>query len=136
MLKKYSVIIAAALLLASCSITRDRSTLVTFASYQDYPDMWISPNDCPMPHSSIGHLIIEVVPAILKPERSADGVYAKNINTPQYERIGYDELLEMAVVEARSRGANGISNFKIVTDKLQGGTITAYYVEGLLIRLE
>lgn len=136
MLRKASALLLAALLLASCAtLNRQRTVSVYFTSFDKYPDMWISPNTCTMPHKVLGNLTIEITPAIQPPQRSQDGVYSSNINTPQYERIGYDELLEMAVVEARARGANGISNIAVTTDK-SDSTVYRYYVSGLLLKIE
>lgn len=134
---KRIAIIAALLLAASCSVTRDRSTLVTFASFSDYPDMWISPNDCPMAHTALGVLEIDITPAI-KRYNPKDGIYANAPSTvSRFERISYDELLGITVAEARARGANGISNLRISTTKSDGANFaTGYRIEGLLLRIE
>ena len=138
MLQKFSTILLAALLLESCgTMTRSRTTSVSFASFQQYPNMWISPNACPMTHTAIGHLNIDVSPAIGTPTNKGDGIYSQSYNALQFERISYDELLEMAVVEARARGANGISNLSVTEDRKPGETFaTGYHVSGLLIRVE
>ena len=89
---KRIAILAALLLAASCSVTRDRATLVTFASFSDYPDMWISPNDCPMVHTALGVLEIDVIPAI-KRYNPKDGIYSNAPSTvSRLEKIYYDEL--------------------------------------------
>lgn len=134
---KRIAIIAALLLAASCSVSRDRATLVTFASFSDYPDMWISPNDCPMVHTALGVLEIDVIPAI-KRYNPKDGIYSNAPSTvSRFERIYYDELLGMAVKEARARGANGISNLSITSNKRDNEDYATYYkVEGLLLRIE
>lgn len=134
---KRIAIIAALLLAASCSVSRDRATLVTFASFSDYPDMWISPNDCPMVHTALGVLEIQIIPAIIVNKGNGDGIYSTQRNTASFERIYYDELLEMAVKEARARGANGISNLSITSNKRDNEDYATYYkVEGLLLRIE
>lgn len=130
MLQKISAILLASLILASCgTMNRERKTYVSFASYQAYPDMWISPNTCPMQHTVLGQLAIDIIPAVTKPEKTKDGVYLQNHNPMNVETIAYDELLEIAVAEARSRGANGISNLEIKHDAV-------YRVTGLLIKIE
>lgn len=137
-MKRLALLIAVISLVAtSCSVTRDRATLVTFASFSDYPDMWISPNDCPMVHTALGVLEIDIIPAI-KRYNPKDGIYANAPSTvSRFERIYYDELLEMAVKEARERGANGISNLRITSNQKEGETFaTRYKVEGLLLRIE
>lgn len=134
---KRIAILAALLLAASCSVTRDRATLVTFASFSDYPDMWISPNDCPMAHTALGVLEIDIIPAIIVNKGNGDGIYSTQMNTASFERIYYDELLGIAVAEARARGANGISNLRITSNQREGETFATHYkVEGLLLRIE
>ena len=134
-MKRLALLIAVISLVAtSCSVTRDRSTLVTFASFSDYPDMWISPNDCPMVHTALGVLEIDIIPAIIVNKGNGDGIYSTQRNTASFERIYYDELLEITVKEARARGANGISNLRI-TRKVETYD-TSYKVEGLLLRIE
>ena len=116
--------------------TRDRSTYVLFTSFEKYQDMWISPNDCPMPHEVLGHLDIEVYPAILAP-KSNNGIYEKDFNTYQYERISYAELLDLAVEEARARGADGISNLSITSNRREGQDYaTRYEATGLLLKMK
>lgn len=64
-----------------------------------------------------------------------DGIYSEAPSTvSRLERIYYDELLEIAVKEARARGANGISNLRIT--KEEENYDTSYKVEGLLLRIE
>lgn len=120
------------LVATSCgTLTRERTTLVGFADYTAYQDMWISPNDCPLQHKALGSLHITIVPAILPRERttSRDAIY-NSIGGVNYEVIESDELLAMAVAEARARGANGISNLSIKRNDL------LYEVTGLLVRIE
>ena len=132
MLKKLSLFLLTVMLLASCgTLTRERQTLVSFASFSDYPDMWISPNDCPMAHEVLGQLVVEIIPAIEGGQRAkiGDGIYTK---TPSQkgltiEHIPYDEILATVVAEARARGANGISNLSITGE-------TTIKVSGVLIR--
>ena len=138
MVKKLFFVLLASLLVVSCgTLTRSRTTSVSFASFTDYPDMWISPNSCPMEHSVLGYLNIDVAPAILNPSRTGDGLYSKDRSTLQFERIAYDELLEMAVIEAKARKANGISNLSITEDRADGATYaTGYHIKGLLSKFE
>lgn len=136
MLQKLSTILLAALLLASCgALTHDRTTAVYYADFTQYPDLWISPNACTTPHDVLGEFSIEVYPGLVsKRGQSADGVYTSSVNSLQIEKIGYNELLEMAVVEARARKADGISNLNITTRRTTEGTVINYNVEGVLIR--
>lgn len=138
-MKATKIIIAslfAVLLLASCGTpARQRVVVYSFGDYRNYPDMWISPNPCTQPHQAIGDLAIDIAPAYrVDDDNSSWPTYS-------YEKIGFDELMEMAVSKARSLGANGISNFSIKTDhdidKATGkSAITGYHVSGLLIKIE
>jgi len=133
-MKRFTTLLAVLLVAASCgtSLTRERMTAVSFADYTAYPDMWISPNDCPQAHKAIGQISITIVPAVSPKGSNAsrDAIYT-TIGGVQSETIGGDELLEIAVTEARARGANGISNLRIGKD-----AAGVYEVTGLLIRIE
>ena len=132
-MKRFTILLAVLLVAASCgtSLTRERMTSVSFADFTAYPDMWISPNDCPQVHQALGQLSVKIVPAIIpRDSRSPrDAVYT-NIGSVKQETIGGDELLEIAVAEARKRGANGISNLRVTN------LDTHYEITGLLIRIE
>ena len=128
---KRIALLAVLLLAASCSITRERMTAVSFADFTAYPDMWISPDNCTLQHHPLGSLSITIAPAILPARRSGDGIYnTQRASGPTLETIPYDELLAMVVTEARARGANGISNLRIM--RVDGN----YEVSGLLVRIE
>lgn len=142
MLQKTVPFLLAALLLASCSVTRPRVVDTRFADFSAYPDMWISTNDCPFEHQAVGLLNIYITPAIVEPARQPkpkDGIYDQNFTPRTYattEKLYYSDLLEYAVEQARARGANGISNFDVDIKVSQTGTITEYSVTALLIRIE
>lgn len=132
-MKRFTILLAVLLVAASCgtSLTRERMTSVTFADFTAYPDMWISPNDCPQAHQALGQLSVTIIPAITPRERttSRDAVYT-TIGNYKTEVIGGEELLGIAVSEARRRGANGISNLRVT--KSDG----VYEISGLLIKIE
>jgi len=138
-MKRFTILLAVLLVAASCgtSLTRERRTEVSYADYTAYPDMWISPNPCAMPHKALGDLLIEVHPAIMHTnEKNQSGNYSSNYGVWTFERIDGSELLEMAVVEARARSANGISNLEITAQRSESGAPTLYRISGLLIRIE
>lgn len=137
-MKRILLFAAVLLVAASCStLQRQRMTIAYFADYTEYPDMWISPNACTMAHQAIGQIDIEVLPAIGHTnKKETDGIYANNFGSFTTERINYRELLGLIVEEARKKGANGISNLEIRTERMQDGTPSIYYVSGLLIKVE
>ena len=141
-MKRILLFAAVLLVAASCStLQRQRTTIAYFADYTEYPDMWISPNACTMAHQAIGQIDIEVLPAIGHTnkhanKKDADGIYANNFGSFTTERITYRELLGLIVEEARKKGANGISNLEIRTERMQDGTPSLYYISGLLIKVE
>lgn len=141
-MKRILLFAAAVLVAASCStLQRQRTTIAYFADYTEYPDMWISPNACTMAHQAIGQIDIEVLPAFghtnkHTKKKETDGIYSNNIGSFTTERINYRELLGLIVEEARKKGANGISNLEIRTERMQDGTPSRYYVSGLLIKVE
>jgi hypothetical protein len=138
-MKRFILFAFVALMAASCaSLTRERQTDVYYSDYTAFPDMWISPNVCSMQHKVLGDLLIEIQPAIghTNSKISTDGIYSQNRGALRFERISGDELLAMAVAEARARGANGISNFKIDVRRSDSGIVNAYIVSGLLIHVD
>ena len=95
-----------------------------FLDFQPYTEsgFFISPNPYTGEFFPIGEINITVLPA-LQPKAKvikgagayADGLYTQkaNANLVQ-EDIPAEELLDLAVREAKAKGANGISNFKCV----------------------
>lgn len=149
-MRKIIMIIAVAIITASCAVTRDRQVSKYFLDYRPYSDagFFISPNPYTGEFTSIGELSITVTPAILS--KSQAPVQVKNYNDALYapvgtgaivENIPASELIDMAVKEAQSVGANGISNFKCVavynTQVSRSGVVNKelshYEISGLCI---
>ncbi len=109
----------ATLLLCSCSVmTHQRYVATMFLDFQPYTEagFFISPNPYTGQFSPLGEISISIQPALQRKAKQVkgynDGLYSNNSAPVVQEEISAEELLEMAVKEAKARGANGISNFK------------------------
>lgn len=137
-MKRFSLLLAVLLVAASCgTMSRERHTVVYYYDYSLFPDMWISPNPCTLPHKALGDIMIEVYPGVeFTNKKGPDGIYTKDHGSFKKETIDGSELLGMAVAEAKARGADGISNLRITVDKSETGAILLYRISGLLICME
>lgn len=145
-MKKVFIIIAAALLFASCSTLRptQRVSQTIFSDYRQYTEQGflISPNAYPGEFDAVGEINLIVTPALVKTE--IQSLYAGGGTRMgiAYEKISYDELVAMAVKEAKGKGADALVNFAIdvqeisSVDKMYGGYTTGYkyYVKGYCIK--
>lgn len=125
---------AAVLTLTGCgtSLAHDRAVSIGFADFRPYisAGFWISPGQYNGKFEPIGELSIRIYPAI-KATTEGDGVYMTTGYAP--ERIGADELLEIAYKAAKEKGANGIADYKT---HIQGdGLAETYIITGLLINV-
>jgi len=124
-MKKLLILAVAVIVASSCSVlTHQRYVSTMFLDFQPYTEagFFISPNPYTGEFSPIGEISITVQPALMPKTKVirgsgeyTDGLYAQksNANVVQ-EDIPASELVEMAVREAKARGANGISNFKCI----------------------
>ena len=143
-MKRIVLIIVTMLVLASCSVTRQRQTFVSFLDYRPYTsaDFFLSPDPCVKDFDSIGQLYIDVIPGTATPTTSTaknfnDNIYSKGgMMATTYEVISSEELLEMAVSKALEMGANGIANLKITATRNELGQATRYEISGLCIRVK
>lgn len=154
-MKRIIVIIAIAVMAASCSITRDRQVFTSFIDYRPYTEkgFFISPNPYTGEFASIGELSIIVTPGIntvskvsVKSDKDfSDGVYSRGSSSSSFvEDIPASELVEMAVKEAQKVGANGIANFKCLTvyntvvskSGVSRGGVSHYEISGLCISIQ
>ena len=142
-MKRLAYMIITVLLMASCSVTRQRQTYVSFLDYRPYTsaDFFLSPDPCVKDFESIGQLYIEIIPGISSQSNSAksytDNIYnAGGMMAMTYEVITLEELLEMAVSKALEVGANGIANFRITATKNQLGQSILYEITGHCIRIK
>lgn len=158
-MKNIFIIIASALMVASCGTTTQIFTNVL--DYRPYTDngFFISPNPYPEAHQTIGEISITVYPGTKGEsdfsatpaqgkQKFGDPVYGGTVNSRNShnktaEIMTPESLLEMCVQKAIDMGANGISNFKcdIVYNvtKSQYGVIKSidhYEVYGLGILIE
>ena len=152
-MRKFTIILTLALVLTSCAVTRDRQVSTRFLDYRPYSEagFFISPDPYPGTFTSLGEFSITVTPAILSNSKAIskqksfdDGVYSKqSYGIVHMEEISSEELLEMAVQEARSVGANGIANFKCMavyetrSSRNSASSILSHYeISGLCISIE
>lgn len=101
----------------------ERSVTVSFADFRRYAEegFFVSPDPYSAgPFESLGELYIRVTPAVWeKREKGSttkhdDGIYSRpEVGGIVVEEIKYDELLDIAVSEAVSLGANGLVDFRI-----------------------
>ena len=143
-MKRIALIALSMLILASCSVTRQRQTFVSFLDYRPYTsaDFFLSPDPCVKDFDSIGQLYIDIVPGTATTTSNekkdfSDNIYSNTITmAPIYEVISSEELLEMAVGKALEMGANGIANLKITTMRNANGEAIRYEISGLCIRIK
>ena len=149
-MRKYFLILALALMAASCATFKpqQRATFVAFLDYRPYTceGFFISPNPYTGEYEPLGELYIEVMPE----QKEIDYDQREKYDHPVYwgtqmygfERINHAELLEMAVKKAVGLGANGIANFSIkkVTNSSINGSVASstitYQIEGLCIKIK
>lgn len=136
----------AALILCSCSVmTHQRYVSTMFLDFQPYTEagFFISPNPYTGQFSPVGEINITVQPALQQPSRQIKGVYNDAVYAPKngagvvQEEILAEELLDMAVKEAKAKGANGISNFRC-TRVLDANPLEPYHYEitGFAIKIQ
>lgn len=142
-MKKLAIIFAAIVVLVGCATVKEtrRVVLTSFSDYRPYAaeGFLISPNPYTYNFESVGEIDIVVEPAMVK--ELTEGLYY-NYETLVYETISYDELVKIAVDEAKAKGADALVNFSIVKEKishpnkLHGGYTysTIYYIKGFCIK--
>ena len=152
-MKRIFLFLMMSMFLTGCGVQRLRTVEKSFFDYSVYTDagFFLSPNQYTGEHQPLGELFIKGTPAVVpangkeSPQKRnfSDGIYSNqpSFGRVQVENIESSELLEMAVAEAVSRGANGISNFdvKVVysTKVTKYGTTTElshYEISGLCIK--
>lgn len=146
-MKKLAILLSFATILPSCSTIRPIPRIIntSFADYRSYTQegFLISPNPYTAEFESLGEINIAVTPAITRDGTSAntDSIYSI-IKPCEYEHIPYDELVAIAVKEAKARGADALVNFSITreviskADRMYGGYIVgyAYNISGYCIK--
>lgn len=145
-MKKLFIAIFAVASLIGCSAMKEtqRTVLSSFSDYRQYAaeGFLISPSPYTYNFESVGEIDIVVEPAqIIKetPSLYSGGVPTKTL---VYETISYDELVKMAVDEAKAKGADALVSFSITKEKISqvnkmyGGYTYShiYYVKGFCIK--
>lgn len=145
-MKKLFIVISFAVLCASCSTIRptQRVCQTVFSDYRQYTEQGflISPNAYPNEFEAVGEVNIIVTPALIETEIQSQYTGGGTRMGVAYEIISYDELVAMAVKEAKSKGADALVNFTIdvqeikSVDQMYGGYTTGYkyYVKGYCIK--
>jgi len=124
-MKKIILLALLAIVVSSCGITtHERYVTKLFLDFQPYTEagFFISPDSYTGRFAPVGELNITVQPAVQPQSQRTrgnkkfdDAVYFEVNGSPiALEVILPEELLEMAVNEAKAQGANGIANFRCV----------------------
>ena len=140
-MKKLLIAIMALTTLASCATMKptQRVTLTSFSDYREYAKdgFLISPSPYTYDFESVGELNIIITPAKVITEKPS--LYSNTtIKGLDYEKIEYEEMVEMAVKEAKSKGADALVNFTITKEYVrdtQGLVKEKYYnITGFCIK--
>ena len=119
-MKKLFIAFFALVTLIGCATVKEtrRVVLTSFSDYRPYAaeGFLISPNPYTYNFESVGEIDIVVEPAMVK--ELTEGLYY-NYETLVYETISYDELVKIAVDEAKAKGADALVNFSIVISSVQ-----------------
>lgn len=135
------------LLATSCAtVYKERTILPVFTDFRPYTEagFFVSSDHYYGEATPIGDLYIEIIPAYnykssLSRSKFDDEVYTKNTLEPEvkiignYEVITMDELVEIAVNEAKTKGANGLSNLEMRLIRDNGRVY--YKITGLCLRI-
>jgi hypothetical protein len=142
-MKKLFIAMVAIMTFIGCSTMKEtqRTILSSFSDYRQYAaeGFLISPNAYTYNFESVGEIDIVVEPAMVKV--LVESIYT-NYETLVCETISYDELVKMAVDEAKAKGADALVNFSITkervpqTNAMNGGYTPdhVYYVKGFCIK--
>lgn len=142
-MKKLFITIVALTTLVSCATMKptQRVTLTQFSDYREYAKdgFLISPSPYTYDFESVGELNITIVPAKVITEKPS--LYSNTnitIKGLDYEKIEYEEMVDMAVKEAKSKGADALVNFAITKEAIrdsQGITKEMYFkITGFCIK--
>lgn len=128
-MKRITLITLVCIVVSSCGTlkTRDLQKTTLFLDYRPYTEegIFLSPNAYTGQFEPVGQLELIIDPAVSRKTETPsagynDGIYkSSNTSIPvYYTPINAQELLDMAVSEAIKMGANGISNLKIIVEKI------------------
>lgn len=144
-MKKLAIVLAAIFFLAGCAVTKpqERRVYTSFADYRAYSSdgFLISPSPYTYNFESVGELEISVYPAKVVQEVKYSETYI--VNDIRNEAIDYNELVAIAVKEAKAKGADAIVNFAINVEYTYSynkygyttaGNISKYIIKGFCIK--
>lgn len=125
--------------ISGCSALKPTARSITpyFADYRPYAaeSFLISPNPYTEEFESIGEIEIVITPA-LKQYPEEGSAYDARGRYIDYEDISHDELLKIAVEEAKSRGADAIVNFSISKTPISASDTAGSYAAGEEYRIK
>lgn len=140
-MKRLLLAIAVAVLAASCSTMNPtkRVVLTSFSDYRPYAEagFLISPSSYTYAFESVGEIDIFITPAKVVVDKPSmyNGAVMKVLD---YEEIEYAEMVEMAVNQAKEKGADALVNFSISkgrTEAQPGIPSQPYYhIKGFCIK--
>lgn len=149
---KKIIFLLSILLISGCAMQRQRLVSTFFLDYRPYTEhgFFISPDPFTGKFIPVGDLFITVIPGT-KPKKAQekvaidyerayfDDIYAAPTPSQVFtkETISPEELLEIAVSEAKRVGANGISNFKCECIRdIKTSTVENYCISGFCIKID
>lgn len=146
-MRKLTLLLTGVVALSSCSVlsvgektkSTERTTVTHFADYRPYTaeGFLISPNAYTGEYESLGEVAITITPSLKEFKREGKEAYLGSYY--EYEKISYDELVSIAVKEAKSKGGDALVNFSITSTLIEstGGTFAVgykYTIEGFCIK--
>jgi Holliday junction resolvase-like predicted endonuclease len=142
-MKRFILAVLVAMTATSCATLKPTQRLVlsAFSDYRPYQEegFLISPNAYTYNFESVGEIDIIVEPARIK--KLVESQYS-SYEALDYETIPYDELVAIAVKEAKEKGADALVNFSIKREaslelnRTSGRYMTkyTYYIKGFCIK--
>lgn len=142
-MRKILLLTAMAALMCSCASIKPqpRQTITRLLDFRPYSEagFFVSGDPYPAPHTPIGDIYIEVIPALIPysdlKSGFEDGVYRSPSVKVAKEEIVIEELLDEAVAQALKLNSDGICNLEIRTENhnYQGRYGTVIFAEKYII---
>lgn len=131
-MKKFIYTIAIAIIASSCGVLKptERTVDLYFADYREFAEegFLISPDSYTYDFESLGEIEMVITPAIKK--YGEEGDYGPRGTFLDYEEISHNELVKLAVEEAKKMGADAIVNFSITKTPIAAKDVWGTYASG------